>query len=57
MKKIIDSIQFESPIQAVICVVMALFAVICFVGIFYNPFHILFFVGSVSVCWSCYTSW
>jgi hypothetical protein len=57
MKKIIDSIQFESPIQAVICVVMALFAVICFVGIFYNPFHILFFIGSVSVCRVCYTNW
>lgn len=57
MKKIIDSIQFVSPIQAVICIIMALFSVICFIGIFYNPFHILFFIGSITVCKVCYTNW
>ncbi|RHR62704.1 hypothetical protein [Parabacteroides sp. AF17-28] len=47
MKKKIGSIQFVSPIQAAICIITALFAVVCFIGTFFNPFHAFYCVMAV----------
>lgn len=43
MKRII----FVSRLQAGFCIALAVFAIPCFIGMFFNPFHIFTFVMSV----------
>lgn len=47
MKKIYSPLRFVSCLQAGCCIMLAVFAVFCFIGMFFNPSHIFTFVMSV----------